>query len=60
MSKEELVRKWELYYNFSKELIKVFIEIPREEFVLKEYRNLAYEDNALPIIKNQTISSTTK
>ena len=29
---------------------------PREGFVLPEFKNLAYEDRALPIISNQTIS----
>lgn len=30
--------------------------VPRHEFVLAEFRDHAYEDRALPIIENQTIS----
>lgn len=40
----------------NKNLIKAFTKIPREEFVLKEYKDDAYSDIALPIIKGQTIS----
>lgn len=43
----------------SEKLLDAFRKVPREEFVLKEYRNQAYEDIALPIIKGQTISQPT-
>ena len=39
--------------------LKAFQEVPRENFVLKEYRNKAYEDYPLPIPGNQTISQPT-
>jgi protein-L-isoaspartate(D-aspartate) O-methyltransferase len=40
-------------------LIKAFKEIPREKFVLKEYKEDAYKDIALPILMGQTISQPT-
>ncbi len=43
----------------NKKLIDAFKKVPREEFVLKEYKDEAYDDNALPIIKGQTISQPT-
>ncbi len=38
-------------------IIKVFKTVPREEFVLKEYKNQAYVDYPLPILEGQTISA---
>src|SRR3989344_4727969 len=40
-------------------LIKDFTKIQREKFVLKEYKDDAYSDIALPILKGQTISQPT-
>lgn len=37
-------------------VLEAIKNIPREGFVLPEFKNLAYEDRALPIISNQTIS----
>jgi len=53
--KEFLIKKWESE-GISKEVIDAFKKVKREDFVLKEYRNVAYKDVALPIIENQTIS----
>jgi len=39
-----------------KRVLDVMSRIPREEFVLKEYRHRAYEDRPLPIGWEQTIS----
>lgn len=39
-----------------KRLISAFLKIPREKFVPKEYRDMAYLDSALPIGEGQTIS----
>lgn len=41
----------------SENVIRAFLKVPREEFVLPEYRNSAYEDHPLPIPKGQTISA---
>jgi len=51
---EKLVREGILK---SPEIIKAFLKVPREEFVLPEYKKLAYEDYPLPILKDQTISA---
>ena len=39
-----------------KRVLKVFEEVPRECFTLKEYQQHAYEDSPLPIGHQQTIS----
>jgi len=42
-----------------KRVMEAFKKIPREEFVLKEFKDEAYSDQALPLIKGQTISQPT-
>ncbi len=42
--------------KISRNVISAFKQTPREEFVLPEWRDAAYEDSALPIIAEQTIS----
>src|SRR3989344_1820545 len=57
MDKEQLIRYWKksgLVKN--KKLIKSFRRIKRENFVLPEYKNKAYEDIALPLRHSSTIS----
>jgi protein-L-isoaspartate(D-aspartate) O-methyltransferase len=41
----------------TKRAIKAFEKVPREEFVLPQYRNSAYADTPLPILEGQTISA---
>jgi len=41
----------------SDKVIKAMLKVPREEFVLPSYRNLAYVDMPLPTMKGQTISA---
>jgi len=36
---------------------RAFLKVPREEFVLPEYKQYAYDDSPLPILKDQTISA---
>lgn len=55
MNKEDLLKRIQTYCS-KKEIINAFKEIQREEFVLKENKNEAYKDTALPIGYNQTIS----
>jgi len=43
----------------NKDLIKAFNSVPREKFVLKEFRQFAYVDEPLPILGGQTISQPT-
>ncbi len=53
--KERLVKQFEKM-KISKQVIAAFKQVPREEFVLPEWKEAAYEDSALPIIAGQTIS----
>ena len=53
--KEALIRRFEKM-GISKKVISAFKKVPREEFVLPEWKEAAYEDSALPIIAEQTIS----
>ncbi|MFX0162440.1 MAG: protein-L-isoaspartate(D-aspartate) O-methyltransferase [Candidatus Hodarchaeota archaeon] len=41
----------------SSRAIKAFEKVPREEFVLPQYRSNAYSDTPLPILESQTISA---
>ncbi|MBN17946.1 MAG: protein-L-isoaspartate O-methyltransferase [Chloroflexi bacterium] len=54
-SKTSLINKLKSQSNNNK-IIKAFEKIPRELFIPDEYQHLAYEDTALPIEYNQTIS----
>lgn len=54
-SKDLLLEKWKSLH-ISEPLIKAFEEIPREEFVLDNMRDQAYNDTALPILRGKTIS----
>ena len=54
--KDLLAKYWKENKIASKEVIKAFLSVPREEFVLDEYKNYAYDDRPLPIISGQTIS----
>ncbi len=53
--KEILIRQFERM-RISKKVISAFKQVAREEFVLPEWKEAAYEDSALPIIAEQTIS----
>ena len=44
-------------YIRNKGIYDVFMKVPREEFVLDEDREHAYEDHPLPVLRNQTISA---
>ena len=54
-SKKDLINSLKTEFNNFK-IIKAFQKDPRELYISKEYRHLAYEDTALPIEYNQTIS----
>lgn len=41
----------------SKSVAEAMLKVPREEFVAPEYRLMAYEDSALPLIGEATISA---
>lgn len=56
--RRKLVRQLELEGVIrSKKVRKAMLKVPREEFVLPEYRKYAYVDSPLPILKGQTISA---
>lgn len=54
MKKEELLRI--LGNSYSKEIVDAFKRVKRENFVLEEDKNIAYEDEALAIGYGATIS----
>ena len=41
----------------SEDVIRAFLKVPREEFVLPNYKMYAYDDTPLPTVKGQTISA---
>ncbi len=58
MNKEELIKNLRIEgYLKTRKIIRAFIDIPREEFVTKEYKDQAYADYPLPIFNNQTVSA---
>lgn len=58
--KQALIKFWKQYgYVSNNEIIKAFIEIKRENFVLEEYKDQAYRDYPLFIGFGQTISQPT-
>lgn len=46
------VRPW---YVFQDNVLAALSKVPREQFVLPEYRNLAYSDAALPLLEGETL-----
>ena len=44
-------------YITSPEIYQAFMKVPREEFVLEEDRQRAYEDQPQIVLRNQTISA---
>lgn len=59
MSKDILIDNWRIHFNFSEESIRAFKDVPRENFVVPEFKHRAYDDIALPTLKDQTISQPT-
>ncbi|MFH1412954.1 MAG: protein-L-isoaspartate O-methyltransferase [bacterium] len=55
MNKEQLLNKL-LKYSFDNKIINAFDIVKRESFVTDKYRDMAYEDTALPLCNGQTIS----
>jgi len=54
-SKNALLEKWKSLH-ISESLIRAFEEVPREEFILDNMKEQAYDDTALPILRGKTIS----
>ena len=57
--KEVLVQYWKENFHFNENEIASFNELKRENFILKELENSAYEDVPLPILREKTISQPT-
>ncbi|MEM3405709.1 MAG: protein-L-isoaspartate O-methyltransferase [Candidatus Pacearchaeota archaeon] len=55
MKKEELIESLK-QKGFNEKIINAFNKVKREEFMLEELKDYAYEDNAFPIGYGQTIS----
>ena len=55
MNKNQLLKSLRLH-GFSKEIIGAFKKVKRENFLPKNLKRYAYEDNALPLEKGATIS----
>jgi len=55
MDKQQLLDSLEKA-GFSKEIVTAFSKVPRQEFISREAREMAYNDTALPIGHSQTIS----
>lgn len=58
MNKEKLLKRL-AEKGFKDPVLKAFSEVERENFLLPEYKKYAYEDAALPIGREQTISQPT-
>ena len=43
--------------SLTERMTNAFLNVPREEFVMKNYRDRAYMDTPLPILAGQTISA---
>ena len=56
MQKQTLLKHWKDQNLFQEKYLEAFKKVKRENFILKNYQNEAYEDIPLPIGFNQTIS----
>lgn len=59
MQKEKLARLWKAAGIADTSLIRAFRRVPREEFVPDEFKEEAYTDLPLPILRGKTISQPT-
>jgi len=58
--KSSLIEFWrENKIIHSEKLLEAFRKVPREKFILEDYKDQAYADIALPLTKGQTISQPT-
>lgn len=60
ITKEQLVGYWRnKNIVVDENIVKAFLEIPRELFVLPQHKEIAYLDQPLPTIRKQSISQPT-
>ena len=57
--KEQLVEFWKDNFDFTEKEINAFKNVEREIFVVDDFREQAYEDVPLPLIRGKTISQPT-
>lgn len=56
LNKTELLSTLRVEGISDQRVLRAMVKVPREQFVLPEYAELAYENQALPIEAEQTIS----
>jgi|SRR3989338_1776596 len=54
-----LINFWKQYFNFRDEEVKAFTEVKREDFIPETFKNKAYLDAPLPLLRGKTISQPT-
>lgn len=54
--KKKLIKELQTKGIKDENILKAFYKVPREKFISEALRKFAYDDNALPIAGNQTIS----
>ncbi|MBL7056031.1 protein-L-isoaspartate(D-aspartate) O-methyltransferase [Candidatus Woesearchaeota archaeon] len=59
VSKQSLINFWKENFSFTEEEIKTFSEVKREDFVPEQFKDNAYDDSPLPILRGKTISQPT-
>ena len=57
--KTGLVDFWKQSFMFTEKEIAAFISVKREDFITEKYRDAAYSDVPLPILRGKTISQPT-
>lgn len=57
--KIQLIDFWKQNFNFREIELNAFKDINREDFILEELKDRAYEDTPLPLIRGKTISQPT-
>ena len=59
VQKTELIKFWRDNFDFEGIELNAFKEVNREEFIPENFRNSAYQDVPLPLIRGKTISQPT-
>lgn len=57
--KTELINFWKEKFRFREIELNAFRDVSRENFILEELRDRAYEDMPLPLLRGKTISQPT-
>ncbi len=57
--KNLLIKFWKDNFEFRDAELNAFMDIKREDFVFDNFKNTAYEDTPLPLIRGKTISQPT-